>query len=283
MNKNIIVAAAFGSAAFVVLPLIETQIVRKRARHRARQQVGLVTTNPEPKEKLELSLQQTPWLFITPLAVFIAFWLFGVAGMAVAPIPYLTERAVRARTARRYTEQLEAELAPALQLVVGHLRIGRNFVGAITEVADSVPEPLASLLQEVVSETRIGTPIDDVLQKIADRENDRHLSVVASAVGLQSRLGGSLVEILDNVIDTIEEEDRLRRDIRSLTADGRLSAQILMALPPISLIVLSILSPGYAEPLVTEPLGRTMSVAAILLGLTGWRWLTHLSSPKVVA
>lgn len=183
---------------------------------------------------------------------------------------------------RRRTDALATELGPALELIVGHLRIGRNFMSALDEVSETVPEPLRSLLREVVSEARLGSPVHEVLQTVADRENERHLSIVASALGLQARLGGSLVEILETVITTIEEEDRLRRDIRSLTADGRLSAQILLAMPPVMLVVVSLISPGYAEPLLSDPLGRAMSVTALGLALVGWRWLRRLSSPRVI-
>lgn len=202
----------------------------------------------------------------------------ATSGLFIGRIGPLARRHERVRS-----EQISMQLAPALQLIIGHLRIGRNFVSALAEVADSSAEPLRSILMEAVAEARLGTPIDEVLKQIADREGGRHLSIVASAIGLQTRLGGSLVEILETVVDTIEEEDRLRRDIKSLTADGRLSAQILLAMPPVMFVIVSILSPGYAEPLLTDPLGRFMLATAILLALVGWRWLRALSNPAVVA
>lgn len=229
----------------------------RRTRRAARQQAGLISGG-DPRLTLARGGSST-----------------GRIGLLARP---LARRRERTRT-----EQMSMQLAPALQLIIGHLRIGRNFVSALTEVADSSAEPLRSILMEAVAEARLGTPIDEVLQQIADREGGRHLSIVASAIGLQTRLGGSLVEILETVVDTIEEEDRLRRDIKSLTADGRLSAQILLAMPPVMFVIVSILSPGYAEPLLTDPLGRFMLTVAILLALVGWRWLRALSNPTVVA
>ena len=174
-------------------------------------------------------------------------------------------------------------MGPAIQLIIGHLRIGRNVVAAVIEVADATPEPLGSILREVVAETRVGASIDEALQRVAEREDNRHLNVVASALGLQARHGGSLVEILETVVETIEEEDRLRRDIKALTADGRLSGIVLMAMPPVMLVLVSLFSPGYAAPLVQEPLGRAMSIVGVVLAFTGWRWLKVLGTPKVVA
>lgn len=253
MSSTVFSAIAFGGAGVLTTTQVRWWVDERRARRGAREQVGLAEQPNKP---------------------------------AVRTIPRpvaLVSAPLEKRRERRRSEQISLQLAPALQLIVGHLRIGRNVVSAITEVGESSPEPLRSVLMEVIAEARLGTPIDEALQSAADREGGRHLSIVASAVGLQSRLGGSLVEILDTVIDTIEEEDRLRRDIKSLTADGRLSAQILLAMPPVMFVVVSILSPGYAEPLLTDPLGRFMLGTAVLLALVGWRWLRALSSPRVVA
>lgn len=116
---------------------------------------------------------------------------------------------------------------------------------------------------------------------VADREENRHLAIVASALVLHGRHGGSLVEILETVIETVEEEDRLRRDLRSVTADGRLSAAVLLAMPPVVLVFVSAMSPGYAAPLVTSPLGIAMSTTAAVLGVIGWRWLHRLGNPEI--
>jgi len=190
---------------------------------------------------------------------------------------------MRERRQRKRNALLSSQLAPALELIVGHLRIGRNIGAAVAEVTDSISEPLRSILVEATEEARLGTPLSDSLQRISLAEGNRHLGVVASAVGLQARHGGSLVEILEAVHTTIDEEDRLRRDIQTLTADNRISAKVLLALPPATLGLVSLLNPGYASPLVTEPLGRQMSVAGVALAFVGWRWLRRLANPEVMA
>jgi tight adherence protein B len=187
------------------------------------------------------------------------------------------------RADRQRSMALAASLAPALQLLVDNLRVGRDLVSALSEVSESADEPVASLFATVVSEVRLGARVDDAFVGVADAEGDRHLSVVASAVGLNIEFGGNLVEILGSVIESLEEEDRLRRDIDSLTADGRLSSSVLLALPVLTLIVVSVLSPGYAAPLINDPIGRLMSGAGVVLAVIGWTWLRALSSTEVVA
>lgn len=278
----VVTAGSFGVAAAMVVQQTKMRIDERRRHRIAQEQVGL-RTREDRSTAPRISAEQVVLVAGSALAAVLGLGVLGPVGVALGATPALTVRSLRQRRARRRHSMLDDELASALQLVIGHLKIGRNIVSALSEAADVTPEPLGTILQEIVAEARLGVPVDEVLTVVADREDNRHLAIVASAVGLHTRHGGHLVEILENVLGTIEEEDRLRRDIRSITADGRLSAQVLLAMPPAMLVLVSVLSPGYAAPLFNHPLGRKMLYAAIVLGLVGWRWLRSLSTPKVVA
>ena len=282
MNKNLVAALLFGFAGVCCLFLVRRSFVEHRVRRVARRQVGLRVTTSARKE-LHIARQAMMLLCVMALVGLVSMLLLGPVGVAAGAVPLMLQRSRTRQKSEKRSDDLSAELGPAIQLIIGHLRIGRNVVAAVAEVADTTPEPLASILNEVVAETRVGLPIDEALQRVAEREDNRHLNVVASALGLQARHGGSLIEILETVVETIEEEDRLRRDIKALTADGRLSAVVLLAMPPVMLLLVSLFSPGYAAPLVEEPLGRAMSIVGVVLALTGWRWLRVLGTPKVVA
>lgn len=249
MDTHFAASLAFAAAAAFSVSQLRTRLDDRRAERRMRELAGVVPfTSPTTRAK--------------PVDI---------------PHP------LRERRRRRENLLLSSQLAPALELIVGHLRIGRNITSAMAEVTDSLNDPLRTILVDAVEEARLGTPLGDTLLHVADRYENRHLGVVASAIGLQSRHGGSLVEILDAVHNTIEEEDRLQRDIHTLTADNRLSAKVLLSLPPIVLVVVSLLNPGYASPLLTDPLGRRMSIAGCVLAFVGWRWLRRLASPEVLA
>ena len=280
--SSLVVAFLFGSAAVIAVTEIRRTLRHRLVIRRARQQVGLVPIIESDRRRRGVSTTVN-LLVIGAMAAALGSLSFGPVGAMGGAVPLVTYRSWESRRARRRREEMADQLAPALQLMVGHLKIGRNVMSALSEVAEATPAPLGDLLREVVSEVRLGSAVDEVLQAVADRENDRHLGVVASAIGLQSRHGGSLVEILETVVETIEEEDRLRRDIRSLTADGRLSATVLLAMPPAMLVIVSLLSPGYTAPLWDHPTGRAMSMAGLFLGFVGWRWLRSLGTPKVVA
>lgn len=282
MDELTFAALCFGAAAALTGRSVVRAVDARRVSRLARSQVGLIDVEVMERRASgqTVTLRTVSMVLAASLA---GFALIGPVGIAAGMAPAVVTRVVAKRAARQRSEGISEEIGPALRLVVDHLRIGRNLVAALTEVAEETPGPLGDILDEVLSAVRLGDPLEEVFAEVAAREGDRHLGVVASAVGLHTRHGGSLIEILETVVDTVEEEDRLRRDIASITADGRLSAQVLLAMPPVMLLFVSVLSPGYATPLVEHPTGRTMSLFALVVGAAGWRWLRALSSPEVAA
>jgi tight adherence protein B len=246
----LVVGAIFGAAGALLIWMMLRTLRQRAVVRRSRQQVGLQAA-PGPQQRVR---SMRPWGESLP-------W--------------------RKRAIRRRHEAIARDLGPALMLVVGQLQVGRGVLAAITEVANATPPPLGQILNDAVSEARLGTPLEVVFSEMATRENEPHLEILASALGLHARHGGSIVEIMQILVETIDEEESLQRDIRSLTADGRLSARVLLAMPPISVGMISLMSPGYAAPLITEPLGRALTVLALCLGLFGWRWLAYLSRAQV--
>ena len=282
MDELTFAALCFGTAAALAGRSVVRAVDARRVSRLARSQVGLIDVEVMERRASDptVTLRTVSMVLAASLA---GFALIGPVGIAAGMAPAVVTRLVAKRSARQRSERIAEEIGPALRLVVDHLRIGRNLVAALTEVAEETPGPLGDILDEVLSAVRLGDPLEEVFAEVAAREGDRHLGVVASAVGLHTRHGGSLIEILETVVDTVEEEDRLRRDIASITADGRLSAQVLLAMPPVMLLFVSVLSPGYATPLVEHPTGRMMSLFALVVGAAGWRWLRALSSPEVTA
>ena len=276
-------AACFGLAAGIVVLTYRQFASDRVVRQRALEQLGLRQLSPERTRSTLGDRRTLVLLGVGALISSVAAVLIGPIGVVLGAGPIVLDSAKTKRAARQRSAALAAGLAPALQLLVDNLRVGRDLVSALSEVSESADEPVATLFSTVVSEVRLGARVDEAFARIAADEGDRHLSVVASAVGLNAEFGGNLIEILGSVIESLEEEDRLRRDIDSLTADGRLSSTVLLVLPVLTLVVVSVLSPGYASPLIEDPAGRLMSIGGVVLGLVGWVWLRALSNPEVVA
>lgn len=271
-----------GLAAGGLALYVRAETVRRRVERRSLEQIGLRERPVATPSRLSFDRDQIALGGLSLVVAVAGVAILGPLGVALGAVPVGVVTFRRHRAERKRSEALAVELAPALQLVVDNLRVGRDLVTALSEVSTTAAEPVRSIFTSVVAETRLGARVDVALAAQAETEGDRHLSVVASAVGLHTEHGGNLVEILSSVVETIEEEDRLRRTIASVTADGRLSGQVLLALPVFSLIAVSVMSPGYALPLVETPLGRLMSVAAVVLAIGGWAWLRALGRPAVL-
>ena len=135
------------------------------------------------------------------------------------------------RTLKRRTEKMREQLPDVLTIMASSLRAGHSFMQALDMVAREIPQPAATEFQRVVSEIRLGRPTDDALEALATRVGSADFRWAVLAVNIQREVGGNLAEILDNVADTLRERAMIRRQIQVLTAEGRLSAWVLAALP----------------------------------------------------
>ena len=281
--QTLVGAVLFGGAAAMIVLLSRQFAGERRVRNRMLEQVGLREPEIERSERTSPDRRRVLLIAASVVLGLLAFAVFGFVGLFLGGVPIGVDSWVTKRAARKRESALMAELAPALQLLVDNLRVGRDLTSALSEVAKSSGEPVSTIFETVVAEARLGTRVDKAFAEIAEREQNRHLEVVSSAIGLNVEFGGNLVEILGGVVESLEEEDRLRRDIDSVTADGRLSSKVLLALPPITLVVVSFMSPGYAKPLIDTPGGRMMSMVGVVLAVAGWAWLRKLSDPDIVA
>jgi len=272
LTGSLLVAVAAGLAVHGLL----TAHDHRRIAFAARSQVGLTSADEGSAQRPQIDRRL---LIATVAAAAIGLLVGGPLGIIVAPFPYAANRSLAARRQRRRQESLDEALGASLQLMIDQLRVGRDLTGAFTTVAESALFPLNEILDSVLAEARLGRPLHDAVEAAAEAEQNRHFDVIASAIGLHGHHGGSLTEILSTVSESIEAEDELRREAETLTAEGRLSAQVLMALPLASLALLSLLSPGYAGPLFTTSAGHALTIVGLVLGAAGWGWLRALSRP----
>ena len=272
LTGSLLVAVAAGLAVHGLL----TAHDHRRIAFAARSQVGLTSADEGSAQRPQIDRRL---LIATVAAAAIGLLVGGPLGIIVAPLPYAVTRSLAARRQRRRQESLDEALGASLQLMIDQLRVGRDLTGAFTTVAESALFPLNEILDSVLAEARLGRPLHDAVEAAAEAEQSRHFDVIASAIGLHGHHGGSLTEILSTVSESIEAEDELRREVETLTAEGRLSAQVLMALPLASLALLSLLSPGYAGPLFTTSAGHALTIVGLVLGAAGWGWLRALSRP----
>jgi tight adherence protein B len=186
---------------------------------------------------------------------------------ALAPLALLNQLGTRRRKA------FTAQLPDTLQLLASSLRAGYSLLQGLDAVAQEVDDPMGRELRRVVLETRLGRDMELALGDLAGRMQSKDFDWVVMAIRIQREVGGNLAELLTSVAETMIGRERLRREVSALTAEGRLSAIIVGALPLVIGLAISVLNPGYINGLFTSSLGRAMVLGATVLTLVGFVWM----------
>jgi len=173
---------------------------------------------------------------------------------------------VRQKSRQRKFEQQTPDM---LMLMTASLRAGYSFAQAMEMVATEMPPPLASEFAWASGEVKLGVPLETALGRMMERVPSSDLDLIATAILIQLPLGGNLAEVLDAIAETIRERVRVQGEVRTLTAEGRLSALVLIILAPALALLLHLRNPAYFQPLVETPLGRSLIVEAILGQIAG--------------
>lgn len=269
-------------------------LVAAHFRDRAMQ---LLEAAPAPEgfnERLTIRLEQAAW----PLrnGEFLALVLLGaiapavLAGVVFNPLGGLLLGVLTGlvpivilenRRAKRQDAFLKT-LPDTLQLMAGSLRAGYGVLQAVDTVAKESTGPTAEEFTRVLTEARLGMPIEEALEAMGDRIGSMDLRWVVLAINIQREVGGNLAELLDTVSEVLREREMLRRQIKVLSAEGRLSAVILVLLPIFLAVYLVLVRPEYVGILVQSGLmGYAMIVGAILLMLVGIVWIRKLVQIEV--
>ena len=189
-----------------------------------------------------------------------------MAAIASSLLPFLF---VRTAHARRVTK-LNAQIGDALSIMSNSLRSGFSFLQAMDMVRRELPDPISKEFSRTFREINLGTSTEEALQNLVHRVNSEDMELIVTAVMIQRQVGGNLAEVLDNIGKTIRERIRIKGEIKTLTAQGRISGIIIGFLPVVLAVIMSALNPEYIMTLFTSEVGRLMLLAAIggeLLGI----------------
>ncbi len=160
--------------------------------------------------------------------------------------------------------KLNTQIADALAIMANSLRAGYSFLQAMDMVSREMSPPISDEFSAAMKEMSLGAPTEAALTSLADRVGSEDLELVVTAVLIQRQVGGNLAEVLDNIAHTIRERVRIRGEIRTLTAQGRLSGIIIGILPVALGFLLYAINPGYITLLFTHPIGRLMIAMAVI-------------------
>jgi tight adherence protein B len=197
----------------------------------------------------------------------------ALAGGALgASLPYLHVRRVRTRRLHAFEEQLPE----AIDLLGRAIRSGHPLTAGLRMVAEESAEPVAGEFRRVFEEQKFGLPFAESLAGLAARVPLVDVRILVTAVMIQRDVGGNLAEILDNLSHLIRTRFNIRRQLRTYTAQGRMSGYVLGALPIAVGGMIFLMNPEYVMTLFREPVGRLMVWGAAGMQVLGFLWIRRI-------
>jgi tight adherence protein B len=192
--------------------------------------------------------------------------------LAAVAVPLLARVFVKLKTSRRQSAFAD-QLDDSLQLMASSLRAGHSILRALDSVAQEAEAPTSEEFTRLINETRVGRDMGEALDEIAERTASEDFAWVAQAIAIQREVGGNLAEVLDAVGHTIRERNAIRRQVKALSAEGKLSAAVLMALPFGIIGFISMTNPDYLAGFTESLVGYGMLAVAAVMMTVGGFWL----------
>jgi len=263
--------------------------------------VSLAGADPPPLTPFERHLQQRPpfatlqqllqqagvelavtrWLLrlLLPLLLLslLLWWIGGEGVVLLLPLLILPLALLWLQQQRQQRLlQFEMQLPEAITIMSRALRVGLPLARAIRLAADELPEPAHSELQRTFTDLNYGGDLRRALYGLMLRLPSVAVLALASALTIQRESGGNLVEVLEKIGAVVRARFRFQRRVRTLSAEARLSAWVLTLLPFALFLLLTLLQPGYLEPLLALPQGQQLLLLALLMMLVGALWIRRM-------
>jgi tight adherence protein B len=201
-----------------------------------------------------------------------AFPLGSLLGLVLVPLVVRSRLRSRVRQRReRFVEQLPN----TLQMLSSMLRSGYGLLQSLSEIAEEAEDPTSAWFHRVISETRAGRDLRASLNVLAEQIGSADFDWVVSAIEISSDVGGNLASTFDTLAQTVRERDQLRGQVRALTAEGRLSAYLMLGLPPIVLTMSMLVNPEFAQ-ILFRGVGRILLFSAVMLMVLGYFWMRRI-------
>lgn len=199
--------------------------------------------------------------------------LMPVAG---AIFGYMLPRIFLNLKIKQRAKAFNLQLADALILVANSLRTGYSFLQAVELVSREMAPPISVEFTKMLKEMNLGVTTEDAMNNLAKRIDSDDLDLVVTSVLIQRQVGGNLAEVLDNIAGTIRERLKIKGEIKTLTAQGRMSGLIIGFLPFALALVIYLMNPGYLLTLFTHPVGKMLLMMSFAGMVIGFFWIRKI-------
>lgn len=191
-----------------------------------------------------------------------------------AASPFVTRLVLSLRTEKRRAK-FESQLIDTIQMLIGGLRAGHSIMRSLEAAGLESEAPTSEELSRIVNETRIGKDPGLALEETARRMASEDFGWIGQAIQINREVGGDLAEVLEQVAGTIRERSEIKGQVRSLSAEGKMSAVVLMGMPVAVAVMLSFINPTYMKVFIEEPLGNIMIVVSAVMFIIGGVWMSR--------
>jgi tight adherence protein B len=210
------------------------------------------------------------FVLLTAVAQSLIWGIAGAAFVLVGSLLFVNNVAARQR------KKFETQLPDTLNLLATSLRAGYSLLQAVEAVGEQAPDPTRREFGRAMAEIRLGRQMDDAMSDIAERMDSRDFEWAVLAIEIQREVGGNLAEVLQTTAETMVQRNRLRREMKALTAEGRISAIVLSLLPVGVFFFIAVSNPDYMEPLLTTTVGRVVLAGGVLFIGIGIFWMQKI-------
>ncbi|MCH8187223.1 MAG: type II secretion system F family protein [Proteobacteria bacterium] len=215
------------------------------------------------------------------LAVLLVLQVNPLAAIGAATAVFVLPILHFYRKRKKRMNKLVEQLPDVFEMLSQALRAGHSLASGMQLLSKQLPDPAGTEFGRVFHEQNLGLRIEDALRNLADRTGQLDVKFFVTAVLIQRQTGGDLAEVLDKIGAVIRERIQLFGMVRALTAEGRLSGYVLLALPPLVFFVMLFVNREYANLLIETDTGKMMMTVAIIMQLMGWAMIKKIVNIKV--
>jgi tight adherence protein B len=205
-------------------------------------------------------------------------WGFLLVGCTFG---FLLPRWYLKKKQRERITKFNESLSDMISTVVGSLRAGFSFPQALKAVVEEADSPIKEEMEMVLKEMQYGSSLEDSLNDLKERMPSEDLDLMIQAILIQRQVGGNLATVLDKIVETIRDRTKIQRQIKTLTAQGRLSGIVIGLLPIILAFVIYLIEPQYIGTLFQHPIGIALTIGGLISGVIGFVLIKKITTIEV--
>jgi tight adherence protein B len=194
---------------------------------------------------------------------------------------YISPRWYLKKKQQERIQKFNDGLPDMISTIIGSLRAGFSFNQALKAVVEEAENPIRDEIDTVLKEMQYGANVDDALNQLKERMPSEDLDLMIQAILIQKQVGGNLATVLDTIVQTIRDRNKIQRQVQTLTAQGRLSGIVIGLLPIVLGLVIYMIQPDYIGTFFTNPIGTIMLIGGAVSGTIGFVLIRKLTTIEV--